>query len=180
MSKIVLSLAMSLDGYISDVDGGFEWIVGHGGKQKDFGKEFDFDEFLDSVDTIVMGSKAYEDCVLTGMNDFLDKKILVATTRNLESRSNVEFISGNITEAILKIQNGEEKDIFIFGGAGVSAPFINENIIDKYIIGLIPCILGNGRPLFNQISPKIDLFLDDISVNNGVTMLTYSKKQDVL
>jgi len=67
MRKIILNLAVSIDGYIADLDGGFGWIQGH---ESDINSEkaFDFDGFLEEIDTIIMGSLAYEDCVLSGLD----------------------------------------------------------------------------------------------------------------
>ncbi len=60
---IILNLAISLDGFICDEDGGFAWISGQGDVRADTADHFDFDGFLASCDTIVMGRKAYEDCL---------------------------------------------------------------------------------------------------------------------
>ena len=59
---IILNLAVSLDGYICDTDGGFAWIGGQGDPRADTAEQFDFDTFLASCDTVVLGRKAYEDC----------------------------------------------------------------------------------------------------------------------
>ena len=56
--KIIFNLAMSIDGYVSDEDGGFEWIVGENDKSKDTKEQFDFNRFLDDCDIIVMGRKS--------------------------------------------------------------------------------------------------------------------------
>lgn len=176
MRKIVLNLAVSLDGYISDVQGGFEWIGGHGDSTLDSENLYNFQEFLDSVDIVVMGSKAYEDCVLTGLNKFEDKEIIVATTRKLESKRNVRFISGNICEEIKKLTSENGNDIYLFGGAGLANHFIKENMIDEYIIGVIPTILGKGRRLFSNDNLMINLQLDQISITDGITILEYSKR----
>ena len=55
---IILNLAISLDGFICDEDGGFDWIGGQGDSRADTAEQFDFDAFLASCDTLVMGRKA--------------------------------------------------------------------------------------------------------------------------
>lgn len=172
MRRIVLNLAMSLDGYISDEDGGFKWIVGHGNSKQDTG-DFSFEKFLETVDTIVMGSKAYEDCILTGLSDFQDKKIYVATTRVFEDKENVEFINNDIVGVIDALKRSEGKDIYIFGGADIADCFIKENAIDYYIIGIVPTILGNGRRLFKGSHSKIDLHLETTSITDGIIINEY-------
>ncbi len=178
MRKIILNLAISLDGYICDDKGGFDWIIGQGDKTLDTEEKFDFNEFLESIDTVVMGSKSYEDCVLTGLSVFHNQKLLVATSRTFEERENVEFINKNICEKVLCLKNDttSEKDIWLFGGATLTNEFIQQNIVDKYIIAIIPTILGNGRRLFKGDYPKVDLSLKSTIIDDGITILTYEKR----
>jgi dihydrofolate reductase len=176
MRKIILNLAISLDGYICDENGAFDWIVGHGEGGNNGTEAYDFDKFLAGLDTIVMGSIAYEDVVLSGLTTFDDKEILVATHKELEAKENVEFISGDICSKIFKLKEVEGKNIWLFGGAGLTDSFVRENIVDEYVIAIIPTILGNGRRLFKGDYPKIDLHLDDYSVNDGIAVHTYSKR----
>ena len=75
---IILNLAISLDGFICDEDGGFAWISGQGDVRADTADPFDFDGFLASCDTIVMGRKAYEDC-LSSLPEAAEKRFLVAS-----------------------------------------------------------------------------------------------------
>jgi len=176
MRKIILNLAMSLDGYICDENGGFDWIVGHGGNSPDGGEVFDFPKFLEGVDTLVMGSVAYEDVVLSGLTTYSDKQIIVASHRALKASENVTFISGDICKQIRNLKEYDGKDIWLFGGAGLTDSFIRENIIDEYIIAIIPTILGQGRRLFKGNYPKINLHLDAHAINDGIAVLTYSKR----
>lgn len=176
MRKIILNLAVSLDGYISDDDGGFDWIVGQGDRESDLGEPFDFPAFMSSVDTVVMGSKAYEDCILSGLQTFDNQKVIVATNRNLAVENDAVFISGDICKQVLEMREKDGKDIWLFGGAGVADPFLKADVIDEYIIGIIPTLLGHGRRLFNGGFSKIDLKLEASSVEDGVVMLRYSKR----
>jgi len=177
MRKIILNLAISLDGYICDEDGGFDWIVGHGVESDTDTSPFDFDMFLEGVDTLVMGSVSYKDVVLSGLTTFDSKNILVATHQNLEKRDNASFIQGDICSQVqaLKYKNG--KDIWLFGGAGLTDAFIKENLVDEYIIAIIPTILGKGRRLFKGDYPKIDLQLNETDISDGITVLTYTRRK---
>lgn len=176
MRKLILNLAISLDGFISDENGGFDWIVGHGDSKNDTKDVFNFAEFMDSIDTIIMGSKAYEDVVLTNLDTYEDKKILVATTRELEKRDNVEFIQGNVCKVVLALKEKEGKDIWLYGGGILAEDFVKADLVDEYIIGIIPTILGSGRTLFNGNNQKIDLHLDRATVVDGIAMLMYSRR----
>ena len=117
MGKIVLNLAISLDGYICDTQGGFDWIEGQGDANA---KPYDFNQFLSRIDTIIMGSIAYEDVVLSGLTLFEDKNIMVATHRKLEKKSHVTFVEKDICESVLALKEKFSKDIWLFGGAGLT------------------------------------------------------------
>lgn len=108
--------------------------------------------------------------------DFKNKKVYVATSKDLKDYENIHFIKGDIVKKIEKERQKIEKNIFLFGGGKVIDPFIKANIIDEYIIGIIPTILGKGRKLFLENNPKIDLHLDEYITDEGVVILRYSKR----
>lgn len=171
--KIILNLAISIDGYIASEDGGFEWIVGDGDKSLDTEKKWDFNGFLDTIDVVVMGKNCYDQ---NFHKDFKNKKVYVATSKDLKDYENIHFIKGGIVKKIEKERQKIEKNIFLFGGGKAIDPFIKANIIDEYIIGIIPTILGKGRKLFLENNPKIDLHLDEYITDEGVVILRYSKR----
>lgn len=171
--KIILNLAISIDGYIASEDGGFDWIVGDGDDKLDTEKKWDYDEFLDGVDVVVMGKNCYDQ---NFHNDFNNKKVYVATSQKLQDYDNIHFINGDICKVIEEEREKEGKNIFLFGGGGLVDNFIKADIIDEYVIGIIPTVLGKGRPLFLGNNPKIDLHLEQYSMDNGIAVLRYSKR----
>ena len=178
MRNIILNLAISLDGYIADSDGGFDWIVGDGDKTSDTKQQFDFPKFVESIDTIVMGKNAYLDCPKETLESFKSKKIYVASSEKLKDKlGNVEFISGDICNQIMKLKEEKGKDIWLFGGAVLADPFIKANIVDEYIVGIIPTILGSGRSLFLENNPNIKLHLEEATTQEGIVIMRYKKRK---
>jgi dihydrofolate reductase len=176
--KIILNLATSLDGYICDENGGFDWIVGDGDKSHDTKKQFNFEEFTNTIDTIVMGKTAFEDSVKKTMESFSDKTIYVVSNELIKTKyENIKIISGDIVSQIQKIQKQKGKHIWIYGGAVMADYFIKANVIDEYIIGIIPKVIGKGRKLFLENNPKINLHLIENTVQEGVVILKYEKLQ---
>lgn len=171
--KIILNLAMSLDGYIASEDGGYDWIAHEGDEKLDTERKWDFKKFLEGIDVVVMGKKCYDQ---NFHNDFKDKKVYVATSQKLQDEDNIKFISRDICKIIEEERNKEGKDIYLFGGGVVIDSFIKADIIDEYIIGIIPIILGKGRPLFLGNNPTIKLQLKECIIEKGVTISIYSKK----
>ena len=171
--KIILNLAMSIDGYIADVDGGFEWIVGDGDSSLNTNNKWDFSKFLENIDVVVMGKTCYDS---NFHNDYKNKKVYVATSKELEDYDNIHFINGDIVKVIEEERQKEGKDIYLFGGGIVIDNFIKADVIDEYIIGVIPTVLGKGIPLFPGNNTKIDLHLDEYFVEDGIMIMRYSKR----
>ena len=175
--KIILNLVISLDGYIAGEDGGFAWIHGDGDKSHDTEKQFNFTDFVSKIDILVMGRKCYEDVPLETIEDFESKKLYVATSKKLTSEyENVEFFNGDICKKILDLKEDNGKNIWLFGGAGLTDHFVKANIVDEYIIGIIPIILGKGRRLFLKNNPTIKLHLKECTVQKDITIIKYTKK----
>ncbi|CUP98688.1 MULTISPECIES: dihydrofolate reductase family protein [Clostridium] len=170
--KIILNLAISLDGYIADEEGGFDWIVGDGSDTLNTKNKIDFDKFLEGIDVVVMGRNCYNQ---NFHNEYKDKDVYIATSDDIEDYENYHFIKGDICKQISDLKE-EGKNIFLFGGGKMIDPFIKDDIIDEYIIGIIPTILGKGRRLFLGNNPKIDLKLQQYSVEDGIVVMRYSKR----
>ncbi|MEG2338421.1 MAG: dihydrofolate reductase family protein, partial [Clostridium sp.] len=108
--------------------------------------------------------------------DFQGKKVYVATNTPMVNHDNIEFISGDICSIIEGDVLNRDKNIYLFGGGIAIDPFIKKNIIDEYIIGIIPTILGGGRRLFLENNPKIDLHMEEYSSKGGVMVIKYTKR----
>ena len=171
--KIILNLAISLDGYIADENGGFDWIIGDGNNALNTDEKWDYDKFLEDIDVVVMGKNCYDQ----GFHkDFIRKNVYIATSKEIENYENYHFINGDIVKIVKKLKN-EGKNIFLFGGGIVIDHFVKSDVIDEYVIGIIPTILGNGRKLFLENNPKIDLELQYYSVDSGVVVMKYLKRK---
>ena len=171
--KIIMTLAMSIDGYIADTEGGYDWITGDGNRTLNTQNKWDYGKFLEGIDLVVMGKNCYDQKF---HKDFKDKTVYVATSKSLEDYDNIHFINGEISKTILEERQKDGKDIFLFGGGVLIDSFIKADIIDEYIIGIIPTILGKGRPLFLKNNPTLLLKLDTYSIDDGVVVLHYSKR----
>lgn len=174
--NIVLYIAVSLDGYIARKNGAVDWLVGNNDTPDiDNG----YDRFYSTIDTVVMGRTTYEQVINELSPDvwvYEGKKCYVATTRKFELDDRVEFISGNIAGFIDNLKKQEGRDIWLVGGGKLIDQFIKQNLIDKYIISIIPTILGDGIPLFLENNPQIKLKLTGTRSIDGIAELTYVKR----
>ncbi|MGL5540575.1 MAG: dihydrofolate reductase family protein [Erysipelotrichaceae bacterium] len=171
--KIIMTLAMSLDGYIADEQGGFDWIVGDGDSHLNTPSRWDYFQFLEGVDLVVMGKACYDQNMHA---DFKTQPVWVATHQPLRDHDHVHFVQDHLVEAVLAEQAKPGKDIFLFGGGKLIDAFLKANVIDEYIIGIIPTILGSGRPLFLGNNPTIDLHLTNVLIEEGIPVLWYTKR----
>lgn len=171
--KIVLNLAISLDGYIADQAGGYDWISGDGGHSLDTQEQWSYEDFLKSIDIVIMGRRCYDQ----GFHqDFPAKEVWVATSRPEElDRTLVHGVNSDLC-SLAQQAKSQGKRIFLFGGGITITPFLEQDLIDEYILGLIPIVLGSGRPLFAGCPPTIPLQLTGQYIDGGVIILRYLRR----
>lgn len=180
MKKIVLYIAMSLDGYIADKKGGVSWLVGEDKNLQDSS----YEEFIKRVDTIIMGHNSYnqittelspDNWVYEGMMTY------VLTHRNLICHKGIEFTDESILDLINRIRGksgNDEKDIWLCGGSDVVQQFMEKDLIDRYHITVIPTILGDGIRLFGKMNQPILLRHISNESINGMVDIIYERRND--
>lgn len=92
-ARLILNIAVSLDGYLADKAGGYAWITGHGDAGQNTRAQFCFETFLAGCGTVVMGRNAYDDCGIEHIDGWQEKHFLVAShrPRPADAPPNVEF-----------------------------------------------------------------------------------------
>ena len=173
---IILNLAVSLDGYICDTDGGFAWIGGQGDPRADTAERFDFEAFLASCDTVVLGRKAYEDCGIGHISGAAGKQFLVATHTPRLPEGNVAFLSGDVVGQVLALKRRPGGHIWLFGGGELVSEFLRADAVDRFIVGILPVLRGNGRRLFQAGIPAEELLLERCTVSDGIPILEYRRR----
>ena len=174
--NIILYIATSLDGYIAKSNGSVDWLAGNGDEPN---PDNGYNNFYSTIDTVVLGRTTYEQVINELSPDnwvYEGKKCYVATTKKSDFDDRAEFISEDITEFIKKLKKQEGKDIWLVGGGKLIDQFIKQNLIDKYIITIIPTILGNGIPLYLNKNPEIKLRLIETKTIDGMVELTYVRR----
>ncbi|SMO52701.1 dihydrofolate reductase family protein [Solitalea koreensis] len=169
--KIIVYIATSLDGYIAkpNDDLSFLDIV-----QKE-GEDYGYADFINSVDTVILGRKTYE-WVLTQVSEFphADKTTFVLTRTSQPSIGKTHFYTGSLKELVAKLKSEEGKNIFVDGGAEVVNALLKERLIDEFIISVIPILVGSGIKLFNDGRPEQKLKLITAkSFEKGLAQLHY-------
>ena len=169
MRKVVLGLAVSLDGFIEGPNGEYDWCIPN--------PEFDFDEFFNRFDTIFVGRKTYQMSseMEGGPPGFPKFKEYIFSTTLDKVKDGATLVKGNTKTEVEKIKKEKGKDIWLFGGAGLSASLMNLGLIDELSLAVYPVLLGGGKPLFSNIKDRINLtLLNTKTYSTGVVSLTYS------
>ena len=174
MRKIVLYIAMSLDGFICDKDGGVDWLMAFEASADAYA------EFYKTVDTVVMGSVTYQQIIDELSPDawaYKGKTSLVATRQAREDTADVTFVNDDIVKTVLALKNKPGKDIWLVGGAKLVSTFMAAQAIDEYIISVAPVVLGSGTPLFLPGQAAQNLMLTAAKQVGGFAELTYTRSK---
>ena len=177
MRKVILYIAMSLDGYIADKQGGVGWLGGDG---SDVNSPGSYSNFLRSVDTIIMGYTTYQQIVSELSPEvwvYPGKKTYVITHRPLESGDDIIFTSKGLSLLIADLKWRKGKNIWICGGASIANQLLDLELIDRIHITMIPTLLGDGLRLFSKRSKETRLELITTQSSNGMTDLVYEPKR---
>ena len=174
MRKIVLQLAVSLDGFIEDAKGQFDWCF----VDQDYGMS----EFFNRIDSTFMGRKSYE--LAQAMADemppgFPKLKEYVFSNTLDKVKQGAILIKEDIKQQVETIKNEKGKDIWLFGGADLISSLMNLGFVDEIMVAVHPVILGGGRPLFKDIKERTWLTLTDHKTySSGLVILAYTVKRN--
>ncbi|HEY8804280.1 MAG TPA: dihydrofolate reductase family protein [Clostridium sp.] len=171
--KVILYIAMSLDGYIATENNELDWLSIVENPNEDYG----YEKFVQGVDTVIMGRKTYDKALSYGV-DFPHKgrKCYVISRVRTGFDENVEYYSGNFKNLIEDLNNREGSNIYIDGGAEIVNELLKIDMIDEFIISIIPILLGSGIRLFKDGMPKQLLNLKSTKkFTSGLVQLWYEK-----
>lgn len=168
MRKIILGVAVSLDGFIEGSKGEYDWCF----TDQDYG----LTDFSNGVDALFMGRKTYE---LTqkfeGKNPWSGITTYVFSNSLKETNHpEVKLISGDFENKVKQLKSQPGKNIWLFGGAELTSFFVNKNWVDEYWLSVHPVVLGSGKPLFQNLKERLNLKLTEHKVyTTGLVSLKY-------
>ena len=149
MRKIILFIASSLDGYIARENGNIDWLPENTASG--------YDNFLKSVDTVIMGKTTYDQVLTFGEYPYKDKKSFVFTKNTNQNKDeNADFVS-DVEKFVKDDFPNAGENIWLVGGAQIISSFLKHGVVDEIIISVIPVLLGKGIPLFKNIENETKL-----------------------
>ena len=176
--KIIVYIATSADGFIARSDGSVDWL-----DRPRLKGNYGMGVFYKSIDTVLWGRKTCDMAL-----DFQKKgvrgsafdtrvKNYVFTRGLLRSAApaGVEFVNEPIAAFTNRLKKKEGKDIWMMGGAGIIASFLDEGQIDEFMIHVIPTFIGEGIPLIAPRRRTVPLRLISCTkFTDGVVKLHYA------
>ncbi len=187
MRKIIVSNYITLDGFFAGPGGEIDWFVWDD-QMAQYSKDL-----LDSIDTILFGRVTYElmagywptaaagaeDAIITAaMNDL--PKMVFSRTLDKADWKNTRLVKEMAKDQILEMKQQPGKDMAIFGSGSIVSAFTQWGLIDDYRLLVNPVILGRGKPLFKDITDRINLsLLETRTFDSGVALLRYQPMKGV-
>jgi dihydrofolate reductase len=169
-------IAASLDGYIARPNGAVDWLD----KLSDpKAHEKHYLDFYGNVGSIIMGRKTYEEVLGFGVDwPYANVDCYIATRKPgyATSTPQTKVLSSLSKEVIREIEESHDGNLWIVGGGEVVAQLWNNDLIDEWIIAVIPVILGEGLPLFKEGLRENWLSLEKVETfDSGAVCLTYRR-----
>jgi dihydrofolate reductase len=187
MRKIIVSVNVTLDGYMAGPNCELDW---HFNSWTDEMAQ-SITEQLSKADTILLGRVTYKGMAKHWTStpvgllapredlDFADMlnhypKIVISKTLTTATWNNSKILKGNIAKEVIKLKQRAGKDMIIYGSGQLVASLTKLGLIDEYRIWVHPVVLGDGKPLFKEVEQKLNLSLYKTKTfSSGVVILFY-------
>ncbi len=176
MAKTILYIATSLDGFIARPDGALDWLTSIPNPAiGDYG----YTELLTSIGATIIGRLTYDQIIGFGIDwPYTGMKTYVVTkNKELEIKSpDTVLLTDNIKAFVVSLKAKSQKDIWLVGGGKLVTAFINQGLIDKMILTIIPKTIGEGIPLFaGKPKERTWRLIESKTFDTGVVNLVYEK-----
>ena len=165
--RLRYQVAVSLDGFIADPNGGYDWIVGD--------PAIDFRALYREFDTAVMGRKTWDLMESQGAPAMPGIEV-VAFSRTLPpvSRKGARLTNDDPASVVRELKAQKGRDIWLFGGGELFRALLDASLVDTVEVAVMPVLLGAGIPLLPPgRSTKLKL-ADKKILPSGIVLLAYT------
>jgi dihydrofolate reductase len=147
-------IATSLDGFIAREDGALDWLPTDGGEPHGY------DEFIATVDAIVIGRNTFETVLNFEAWPYGTKPVVVLSTKPKALRAPegavCDMMAGTPAQVVERLSARGFEHLYVDGGLTIQG-FLEAGLIQRLIITRIPVLLGRGIPLFGPLSRDVRL-----------------------
>jgi dihydrofolate reductase len=164
----------SVDGFIARPNGALDFLPPGGGEPHGY------DEFIASVDALVIGRNTFETVLAFPEWPYGDKRVVVLSTRPLDFAAvrggHVEQMAGAPAEIVSKLAASGAQHLYVDGGITIQR-FLHAGLVQRLVITRVPVLIGEGIPLFGTL-PR-DVRLHHIATQHYPSGLVKSEYQVV-
>ncbi|MGH3146629.1 MAG: dihydrofolate reductase family protein, partial [Rubrobacter sp.] len=173
--KATVYIATSVDGFIARENGGIDWLPG--GEDAEGSEDYGYQEFIGSVDAIVMGRNTYDLASSFGSWPYGEKPVVVLSSRQVDIpdaiATTVESMTASPREVVRRLAERGFGHLYVDGGKTIQG-FLGEGLIQRLIITKVPVLIGAGIPLFGPLSHDVRLrHLETRQFENGLVQSEY-------
>ncbi|MCT4615231.1 MAG: GNAT family N-acetyltransferase [Marinifilaceae bacterium] len=172
--KIKIMTTLSLNGKIADSNGNNNWLNEIPNPE---GTDYDFDEFYNSIDTIILDEDSYKTIIST--NEFIphmDKElfVFVSNKENYTNKDRVHFYNYKELKILKSLSQEEGQDIWVLSNGYINKILIKNNLIDELILYLFPAIITKGIDITELIPmEKFFTLKSGKTFQSGIVQLKY-------
>ena len=177
MRKISLFIAVSLDGYIAKPDDDLSFLK----LVEKEGEDYGYAKFTETIDTLIIGRRTY-DYVLKEIGsshyDNGQRDVYVITRTQRPNVGRTTFYTGSLTDLVTRLKSESGKNIYCDGGAEVINELLKNDLVDEFIISVVPVLLGEGTRLFKDGRPEQLLeFVSVKAFDTGLVQVHYKRNK---
>jgi dihydrofolate reductase len=168
MRKVIYGGACSLDGFLTDRDGGIDWLHFSKDVQQIMARSWA------AADTILMGRKTWEAAAAQGGGSMPGVKAYVFSKTLTTAPEGAELVSRDAGAFVRALKSQPGKDIIVMSGGNLAASLLREGVIDEIGFNVHPVLLGAGTPAFLDSGQRVKLQLSESrALDGGCVLLTY-------
>jgi dihydrofolate reductase len=151
-------VGVSLDGFIARRNGAYDFLPAAGDPNG-------YDDFMATVDALVIGRNTFETVLSFPKWPYEDKRVVVLSSRSIDLSAiskktpggdRIEQMSGDPVEIFSKLDARGFEHVYVDGGITVQN-FLRAGMIQRIIINRYPVLIGDGIPLFGSLPHDIQL-----------------------
>jgi dihydrofolate reductase len=171
MTRLVLQMGISIDGFVARPDGSQPWL---GEREDDAAKQWKLDT-VRGADAHLMGRVTYQAMAAhwpgsdseyaAPMNDI--PKVVFSKTLQRAEWPESRIARGDLVEEIERIKAQPGGYVIAYGGAGFARALIRGGLVDEYRLNIQPAALGEGMPIFTELPKPLDLELVEARAFGG-------------
>ena len=147
-------IGTSVDGFIARPNGALDFLPEGGGEPHGY------NEFIASVDALVIGRKTFETVLALPEWPYAGKQVIVLSSRPIDlspaPRAQVEQMSGTPHEIHSQLSSRGFRHVYVDGGITVQG-FLRAGLIQRITVTRVPVLIGDGIPLFGSLPHDVQL-----------------------